>query len=146
MSPQQLAKQGTESGEQKALFAWARVAYWLGFAYANDERNYGKAVTLPNRPLIPALQWLHSIPNGGLRDIRTAARMKAEGLKPGIADIFLPWPIEGMHGLYIELKKSNGKSSDDQLAFQTYCLSVGYLHTFAFGWRQGANLIESYLS
>ena len=36
----------------------------------------------------PELKWMFAIPNGGIRDRITAARMKQEGVKSGVWDIF----------------------------------------------------------
>jgi len=68
-----------EDDEQAALFDWAA--------------HY------------PVLEWLHAIPNGGNRDPREAARLKRQGVKKGVSDIFLPLPRDGYHGLYIEMKR-----------------------------------------
>ena len=54
---------------------------------------------------------LHAIPNGGARDKITAGRLKAEGVKAGVPDLF--WPVvifdedteTERHGLYIEMKR-----------------------------------------
>lgn len=72
----------SEHQEQCMLFAWA--------AYR------------------PVLALLHAIPNGGKRDIRTDAMLKAEGVKPGVPDIFLPIARGPYHGMYIELKRRKG--------------------------------------
>jgi len=47
---------------------------------------------------------LHHIPNGGLRDKREGARLKASGVIAGVCDLFLPMARRGAHGLYIEMK------------------------------------------
>jgi hypothetical protein len=53
---------------------------------------------------LPELKLLHAIPNGGWRHKATAARLKREGLKPGIPDLCLPVPRGQWHGCYIEMK------------------------------------------
>src|ERR1043166_9911283 len=103
MSPEQLAAKGTESGEQKALFPWAAMARMYGYAIADDMTAYSDAglraaceragIRPPDKP--PGddrLKWLHAIPNGGERTARTAALLKAEGVRKGGADVFLPVP------------------------------------------------------
>lgn len=52
----------------------------------------------------PELALLHAIPNGGKRTIRVAAKMRAEGQKAGVPDLFLPVARSGLHGLYLETK------------------------------------------
>ena len=56
-----------ESGHQEALFSWA--AYRTG--------------------LMPELQYMYHVPNGGKRDKATAAVLKRQGVKAGVPDIML---------------------------------------------------------
>ena len=44
-----------------------------------------------------------AIPNGGSRDRREAARMTAQGVKPGVPDLFIPRAAGKFHGLFIEM-------------------------------------------
>ena len=69
-TPSQLAKSGKEHGEQVALFAWAAVAAFRGFAAANDEASYSKrdvAEGYGTQDAVLPLKWFHAIPNGGSR-------------------------------------------------------------------------------
>lgn len=148
MSPDQASAKGTEHGHQTALFIWAAMACFRGFDTANDPSSYianpglGRA-----RPLEPvfALRWLHAIPNGGARDPITAAKMKAEGVKRGVPDLFLPIARHGWHGLYLEMKKDKGKPSDEQKEFAAHCDTEQYAFHFCYNWREAANFIEQYL-
>lgn len=132
MTPEQLAAVNAEHSHQRALFAWANVAERIGFDLAWDERTYAKGAMAQfieggcNRHVaypVPELRWLHAIPNGGYRDKVTAGKLKAEGVKRGIPDVFLPLPLNfpppivqimgeplppkriQFCGLYIELKR-----------------------------------------
>jgi hypothetical protein len=149
MSPEQLCKNNSEHGHQAALFAWANMALNYGFADANNMNSYRAGAGLVNKPHVggvSALRWLHAIPNGGNRDPRTAAMLKAEGVKPGIADVFLPIARGMWHGLYIELKRLDHYAvSDVQREFQNHCLHAGYRHELAIGWRDAAKAVENYL-
>lgn len=77
----------------------------------------------------PELKWLHSIPNGGLRSRRQAGKLKAEGMTAGILDLFLPVARRGYHGLYIEMKRPDGKgrASTEQREFIKHCKKENYL-------------------
>lgn len=59
-----------------------------------------------------------AIPNGGKRSIGVAVKMKAEGVKAGVPDIFVPVPCGGFFGLFVEMKRKRGGSvSEEQRAF-----------------------------
>lgn len=150
MNPEQIAAKDDESGHQKALFAWAAMARLRGFNAAFNMDEYARA-SVGHAVFNPELKWLHAIPNGGNRDPKTAARLKAEGVKPGIPDIFLPVrrPISNLgfySGLYIELKKlKGGRVSVDQSDFMNFAIGQGFCPCFAYGWRDAAEEIMGYL-
>ena len=74
-----------ESGHQEALFSWA--------AYRTE--------------IMPELQYMYHVPNGGKRDKATAAVLKRQGVKAGVPDIMLPAARAGYHGLYMAAAFSN---------------------------------------
>jgi hypothetical protein len=113
----------TESQEQIALFQWA----------ATMEYKY------------PELRLLYSIPNGGKRPITTAKRMKAEGQKPGVPDMFLSVPRGYFHGLYIEMKSTDSRLSNSQDWWVDKLSQQGYKVQVCFGWEEAKSVIEKYL-
>lgn len=137
MNPEQLAKSGTEHAHQVALFAWCAA----------------------QKHRFPELEWFHAIPNGGSRGNDAISRavagskLKAEGVRKGIADCFLPAARGGFHGLYIEMKKPRdlhagkrkGVVSNDQLKFAAHCLQESYAHRVCYSWQEAANDLEVYL-
>lgn len=174
MTPEQIAKSGTEHGEQAALFAWAAMARLRGFeaadrmeAYASSLEDWMRIINGEGRGVVvgvPQLRWLHAIPSGGSRGDTAQSRkirgsiLKAEGVKKGIADVFLPVPtfepLDGglkaivCCGLYIEMKRKDGNQSDlsqEQREFAKYCELNGYSYQVAFGWRKAADIIINYL-
>lgn len=92
------------------------------------------------------LDLMHAIPNGGKRDIRVALKLKEEGVKPGVPDIFLPLPRGGKHGLYIELKRRKyGRVSPDQLKWLEALMRQGYACAVCHGWEMARDVITEYL-
>jgi hypothetical protein len=67
-----------------------------------------------------------AIPNGGRRDKREAARMKAAGVMAGVADLC----VLLKHGrtLWMEVKTPKGKVSPAQRDFETLCERNGHLY------------------
>lgn len=154
ITPESLAKSGTENAHQTALFQWAAM-------------NQGNA---------PELRWLFAIPNGATfgddaksRAIR-GGRMKAEGLRDGVVDVMLPvsrphnfniptsWVY---HGLFIEMKKPDvrlkrgpngpgpwdfGGVSDNQKEFLDFAVAQGYKCVVCYSWYEAANEIKIYLT
>lgn len=180
MTPDQLAKSGSEHGEQTALFAFCAFARLRGFDIAWHWANTGEvpdpalSELFDKESAVPALEWIHAIPNGGSRgdDAKSRAirggQMKAEGVRQGVADVFLPWPVwETVYGdlgdcfdcmkwcgLYIEMKKpdlkpkkegSNGGLSDEQISFAEYAKRNGYGWIVCYTWREAATAIQQYI-
>ena len=123
MTPEQLAKSGSEHAHQVALFAWAAL----------------------NRIKYPELAYMHAIPNGGLRDRITAAKLKAEGVKSGVSDVFLPVKRGAWSGLYIEMKKPGGKPTKEQLEFGQFALSQGFGFIVCDHWEKARDVIINYM-
>lgn len=160
MTPSQLAKSNTERGHQTAFFAFCAVAHLHGFdaAYQWDAEGdrYLSTLTYPvGISKVPALKWIHAIHNQGHGDVIRGAAAKAEGLRAGVADVFLPYPVGMWHGLYIEMKRpehkpkrngaSKGHLSQKQFEFSEYVLKVGYGWCVCYGWREAAAMVRSYI-
>lgn len=135
-SPSQ--KKESEAAHQAAIFEWAEL----------------------NMHRYPCLRWLHAIPNGGSRGDTAKGRaihgaaMKAQGVRRGVADIFLPVRVPPLSGLYIELKKpdqkpkregSKGGISDEQREFGMFVISQSFRFKVCYGWREAVDEIEKYL-
>lgn len=151
MSPDDLSAKGTEHGLQAGLFAWAAMAQMYGYAVADDMEAYNAKYFKQFQPVrypVPQLRWLHAIPNGGLRSAKAGALMKAEGVKKGVADIFLPIAdeINRLHGLYIEMKAGTNKQSDEQIEFEKFVSEQGYAYHVCYDWRSAATILKDYLT
>ncbi len=88
-----------------------------------------------------------AIPNGGMRCKRTAAMLKAEGVKAGVPDLFIPLPKGGYAGLFVEMKDINGrKPRESQMQWLDLLNANGYAAYWAKGAEAAIRLIESYAS
>lgn len=92
------------------------------------------------------VECLFAIPNGGLRNIITARNMKAEGVRPGVPDLFLAVARGDYHGLFIEMKRvKGGRVSDSQSSMLEILNSNGYQAIVCKGWEAAKEAIEKYL-
>jgi len=94
----------------------------------------------------PELDLLYHIPNGGSRNKIEAAHLKAQGVKKGVPDLFLPVAKQGYHGLYIEMKRQKkGVLSADQKQWIENLRKQGYRVEVCKGFQSAADVIEDYL-
>lgn len=133
ITPEALAGD-SESSHQKALFAWAAL-------------SVGK---------YPALAYMFAVPNGFFATIAQKGKMKAEGLRSGVPDIFLPMPVQTewakmYAGCFIELKlekyrnHKNGGCSEAQIDFINYARNVDYYCKVCYSWIEARDTIVDYL-
>ena len=91
--------------------------------------EHGLQVTLLNY-LLQAHQkdlYCFAIPNAGKRGFQTAARMRAEGLRAGVADLCVM--MQKGRVCWLELKSEKGRSSSAQNSFGEICKVLG--HSYA---------------
>lgn len=132
ITPEDLAKSGSEHGMQAAFFCWCAQSG------------------------IPELKWLFAIPNGFFATSGQKAKMKAEGLKDGVPDIWFPLPVqmswgESCPGLVIEMKHEKYKNAvkgglkPDQIEWKDYLIDIGYRHHVCYNWEEAKNVVLTYL-
>ena len=121
LTPEQIARAGTEHAQQAALFA-----------YIAQQTDY------------PELKLAFSIPNGGLRDKVTAARLKSEGCKAGVWDIFLPVPRGPWCGMFIEMKAGKNRLTEMQREFRDN-LAGNYRFAVCYGWEEARDEMMRYM-
>jgi hypothetical protein len=93
----------------------------------------------------PELGLLFAVPNGGLRNIRVAMKLKAEGVKRGVPDLCLPVSRMCFHGLFIELKAGKNKPTEEQTAWLNELMRQGYWAVCAPGADSALQTIFWYL-
>lgn len=138
LTPDQIANaSNTEHAHQAAAFQWVAVV---------------------GAKLHPQMHYIFAVPNGadyGGKS-QTGARMRAEGLKPGVPDMMWPWgperkfyvvankPVYPQKGLWVELKrpgahgKKNGDRGDKQVEWHLWLRSQGWHVVTAYGWKCAA--------
>jgi hypothetical protein len=84
---------------------------------------------------------IFSIPNGGHRTATTAARMKMEGLVPGVPDIF----VAVAPGLFIEMKAEGGRLSEAQKTMIGRLREQGYAVAVCEGCAEAQVALIEYL-
>lgn len=113
-----------EHNEQAALFAWAE---WARLEH-------------------PELALLFAVPNGGARDVVTGARLKAEGVKRGVPDVWLPVARCGYLGAVIELKAGKGRPTKEQVAWLKALEEQGWLALVCVGCGAARDVLLQYLT
>lgn len=97
---------------------------------------------------------LFSIPNGTVlagnasQRARQMNKLKAEGLKPGVSDLFLMIPRGGYHGLFIEMKdvgKTKCSVSIPQWEHIHEARAQGYRAEWCAGVDQAIELLTEYM-
>lgn len=128
-----MRKYPLEHDEQASLMLWAK---W-------------------NHATFPELRLMFAIGNGGHRNLLVAKKMKAEGIKAGVPDLFLPVARHGFHGLFIEMKTedhrpkregSKGGLSDVQCEWIGDLRKQGYKVAVCYGRDEAISEITNYLN
>lgn len=86
------------------------------------------------------------IPNGGERRAAVANHLKAQGVKAGVPDLFVPIASSGYHGLFIEMKRrSQWRMSDAQTRWIQELRKRGYAAFVCPGAKNAITCIKTYL-
>ena len=100
---------------------------------------------------------LFAVPNGSYRNLVTAAKLKAEGVTPGVADLLLLVPGFGIselkdgylakecHALCIEMKTKRGYQSQAQKEWQKKVEEYGYKYAVCRSVEEFIKEINYYL-
>ena len=91
---------------------------------------------------------LFAIPNGGRRSPREAGRLKDEGVQAGVPDLMLAVPVAPFHGLFIEMKRADGKgaTSPEQRTQQELLTRQGYWVATCDGYEHAWDTVAVYLA
>ena len=110
----------TESAEQIELIKWFRRTYSEDFGI------------------------IYAIPNGDFRDIRTAVKLKAEGVLAGVSDCTILW--RDGRTTWLEMKRiKGGVQSDAQKWFEQFVTARGDNYILALGFEDAKRQILEFL-
>lgn len=103
---------------------------------------------LIQKSIVKYLDWLNinyfAIPNGGARHLMIAKKLKAEGVKRGVADLFIYQASKEYHGLFIEVKTAKGTQSPYQKDFQKLAQLAGYKYELVRSLDETINVLKNY--
>ena len=94
----------------------------------------------------PELKRLFAIPNGGHRNKIVGAKLKAEGVKRGVPDLFLPVSRGKFHGMFIEMKAGRNTPSPEQREWIDVLKRNGYLAIMEYSAQDAFNALVEYLT
>ena len=114
----------TEHDEQCAYFQW------VGIMGIRDKRYKN----------------IYAIPNGGHRHIGVARKLKREGVKSGVLDINVDWPMGNYHGLKIEMKVGYNKASPNQKIWIERFENAGYKVEVCYSSIEAIEATKKYFS
>ena len=72
--------------------------------------------------------------------------MKRMGVLKGASDLFMAWPSQGYHGMFIEIKSITGKPTKEQLSFLERMSDVGYRTEVCYGADEVISAMKEYLA
>ena len=124
LTPERIAEVQSEHGQQTALFAWAALP--------------------ETRAMYPGIENMFAIPNGGERNLKVAANLKAEGVRAGVADVFLPVARRGFHGLFVEMKFGKNSTTSEQKEFLSNVELQGFATSVCYSFVEAKTIIEKY--
>jgi hypothetical protein len=110
----------TEADEQRQLIQYARSKPWG--------------------------QFLFHIPNESIGGMGWVIRNRQMGMRKGVPDLMLPIPMHGYHGLFIEMKKKGGRTSQEQKQWIKALDTFGYKTAVCVGWEAARDVLEEYIN
>lgn len=116
-------RKGSEYQEQCAIFRWAKM----------QERTW------------PELALLNASLNGVKLNIGQAVKAKAQGMRAGYPDMFLPVKRGPFSGLFIELKYGKNKATAEQEWWLQALANQGFSCCVCWGADQAIEAIRKYM-
>lgn len=113
----------TEADEQKAVLQWCVLM----------EGRWSE------------LEYLYHVPNGGSRNAKEAANLKAQGVRAGVPDLELPAARGVYTGLHIEMKHGKNRVSKEQDRFLMALKEMGRCAVVCYEAEPAMKVIKEYM-
>lgn len=94
----------------------------------------------------PELKLLFHIPNERHCTPQQGKNLQRMGVKRGVPDMYLPVPRGKYHGLFVELKTSTGRPSEEQKWWGTELLAQGYFWEICHTWESAVRVLDWYMN
>lgn len=120
-----------EGSEQKALISWLHGEWRRG-------TEVGKAYPVT-----------YHVPNGGQRNKKTGADLKAQGVRAGVSDLVVMSARGGLHGLYLEFKATpprHAATATTQRDWLALADEGGYGAVLARGLEEARSVLREYMA
>ena len=89
--------------------------------------------------------FIFAIPNGGWRHPAVARKLKEEGVKAGVFDVFVAIPNHSHAGLWIEMKAGKNKLTEAQEVFMRNMLINNYDCVICYSLEEAQQALKDYL-
>ena len=118
-----------------------------------EQRTQVALCSYIERKLPDVTPFVIKIDNEGIRSIAGHVLAKRMGLNKGASDLFIAWPTETYHGLFIEVKPEGYKLPNtikvgshiyNQIRFQTRMHEKKYCARIICGIDEGIDTIDEY--
>ncbi len=127
-----------EYEHQAALIKWAKVKALPKLDYIEENARL--------------ISYLYAIVNERKTSHKAGMRLRRQGVKSGVSDLHLALPMNGHHGLWIEMKRPIVKGqtkptvSDTQQAWLDRMNKAGFKAVVCYHWTEAKDAIEQYLN
>lgn len=91
-------------------------------------------------------QYIYHIPNESVGGMGWTVRNRQMGMRKGVPDLCLPIPMNGYHGLYIELKTITGRASAEQKRWIEALNTFGYKACICKGFNETISILKEYMN
>ncbi len=118
--------------------------------------NVIKRLNDESQEQIASLQWLElqypelrahtfHVPNERKAKPLTGLILKTMGVRSGVSDLFIAYPVGRYHGMFVEMKSLKGRATQNQMDFLIQMRKAGYYACISKGLNEFMLHIETYL-